>query len=139
MNLSTSSLSIDASKLNNITSVSALKSMLLSLSNNTVGNADGKYLMSGFWCENNTDETAEACLINTNGAVTSLSGTTGSIKLKRLQSQITFTVSYGENAASFTITEVNLRKIPSSSKLTEDGTTSVTSGYFNVEKLAILS
>lgn len=135
-NLSTSSLSIDASTLNNITSVSALKSMLLSLSNNTVGNADGKYLMSGFWCENNTDETAEACLINTNGAVTSLSGTTGSIKLKRLQSQITFNVSYGENAASFTITEVNLRKIPSSSKLTEDGTTSVTSGYFNVEKLA---
>jgi len=39
-NLSTSSLSIDASTLNNITSVSALKSMLLSLSNNTVGNAD---------------------------------------------------------------------------------------------------
>jgi len=136
-NLSTSNLSVDASTLNNISSVDGLKSVLISLSNNTVGNADGKYLMSGFWCEKTTDETAETCLININGAVTSLTGATGTLKLKRLQSKVTFNVFYSGNATSYVITEVNLRKIPGTSRLTEDGTSAVvSSGYFNVDKLA---
>jgi len=136
-NLTSANLTISQSTLAAISTLSQLKQLMMTLNSSTIGNADGKYLMSGFWCVDATSETAEKCIINTNGGVTSTDGTsTGSLKFKRLQSRITFKVTYGGNASKFTITEVNIKNIPNNSKLSEDGTGTVSSGYFNVDKLA---
>jgi len=136
-NLTSANLTISQSTLDAVSTLSQLKQLMMTLSSSTIGNADGKYLMSGFWCVDATSETADKCVINTNGSVTATDGTsTGSLKFKRLQSRITFKVTYGGNASKFTITEVNIKNIPNNSKLSEDGTGTVSSGYFNVDKLA---
>lgn len=140
-NLQTSGLSISKETLDGIKNLQELKAVMISLNGKTVGSADGKFLMSGCWTNSNDAVTAGLCNINTDGTITpsvQKAGDTGyALKLKRLQSRITFNVTFsGENVQSFKITEVDLKMIPQASSLIEDETGTTGSGYFEVSKLA---
>jgi hypothetical protein len=69
-NLTSANLTISQSTLDAISTISQLKEMMMTLSSNTIGNADGKYLMSGFWCVecNLPMKRLRHVIINTNGA-----------------------------------------------------------------------
>lgn len=139
-NLQTASLSIDKEMLDGIKKVEDLKNKMLRLSEETVGSIDGKFLMYGFWTNSIETESPEACVIDVNGKINPTVPTEKtdnySLKLKRLQSRITFNVTYsGTNVQAFNITEVNLKKIPRASALME-GENVVGNSYFEVNKLA---
>lgn len=139
-NLQTASLSIDKEMLDGIKKVEDLKNKMLRLSEETVGSIDGKFLMYGFWTNSIETESPEACVIDVNGKINPTVPTEKidnySLKLKRLQSRITFNVTYsGTNVQAFNITEVNLKKIPRASALME-GENVAGNSYFEVNKLA---
>lgn len=138
-NLQTSALSIEKKTLDGIKSVDGLKKMMVSLSEETVGAVDGKFLMYGFWTNSIETESPELCMIDVNGGINPSTATTTadnySLKLKRLHSRITFNVTYsGNNVQSFKVTEVNLKNIPRISPLAEGQ--DVNSTYFDVNKFA---
>lgn len=138
-NLQTSALSIEKERLDRIKSVDDLQKMMVTLSEETVGAVDGKFLMYGFWTNSIEAESPELCMIDVNGSINPSTATTTtdsySLKLKRLQSRITFNVTYsGNNVQSFKVTEVNLKNIPRISSLAEGQ--NMNSTYFDVNKLA---
>lgn len=94
------------------------------LSSNNVENNDGIMLMSGQW----SDGTSSECLIPAGSGTLS-----GSIKIKRIAAKVTFSLKTGANAkGTYTAKEYQVLRVPSGTKLFENGTANISS-YFDVE------
>lgn len=94
------------------------------LSSNNVENNDDIMLMSGQW--SNGDETS--CLIPAGNGTLS-----GAIKIKRVAAKVTFKINTGTNAkGKFTAKEYQVLRVPSGTKLFENGTAAISS-YFDLK------
>lgn len=130
-NLSTNLLSVTKEELNGIKTREDLKNLQLTLRDNSVDILDGKFLMSGFFTADNTDNDAPLCVINENGTVT-VNSSSGKIRLKRLQSRVTFQIGIadGGDVVSFTPESFTLVNVPKNTVLYEADKVNDTNGSF---------
>ena len=129
-NLTTNSLVIEKTTLDNVQSLTEFQNQLLELEEQSINSLDGRFLMSGFYGAKDATE-APTCIIDENGTLSSDSESSeAKVWLKKLQSVLTFNITTDGLATSFVLDSFSIYNIPERVVLGESGTSEEVT-YFN--------
>ena len=148
-NLSTNDLAVEVERLDRIDTRRELLAETVKLKSNSIRFLGGYEFMSGFYGRSNQAEEAPVCVIREDGTVDEAAGTKSAadgepqLKLKRLQSKITFDVQLSSDpdclATSFVLDSFSVMNVPQVSALVETGGNSAESSYFSAQKQTIFN
>lgn len=142
-NLSVNNQAVTKDILDKVRTLSDLKQLTVQMAENSIGNLDGSFILSGFWTNSNTATTPATCIIGIDGSLLPASTMNGTdehategdyeIKLKRLQSEINFNISTIHDADKFTLTSYQVINVPNQSLLVENGNNGTKSVFHTSE------